>query len=347
MVEEYVEDIIAEMADDPVKTESDITIGMQPVAEIAAAATEALNTKTESEENTEESANAQTGADENNDPAENTADKDPTAADAENIVKQPAAETQTVEELATQLGWRKDHTGEGAVDAATYILRSKDIQTHLKNKLTHIQGTVDALKEHNERVYKADLKKKEAQIAQLKAEKRAAVELADADKVDALDEQIDTLKEDLNTRGPEVQPTGNPIYDEWVKDNQWYLTDNDMAAYADTVAQQYAGAPADRIYALVRNKVAEVFPEKFTDVPKPPANQTVPPLAQAESNQQPAQKPVGPAGPVEPATPKRQSKSFTRADLSAEQVAIMNQFVRGGVMTEDQYIADIAKMQEA
>ncbi len=39
-----------------------------------------------------------------------------------------AAEAAEVKELAKQLGWREDHTGDDAVDAKTYILRSKDIQ---------------------------------------------------------------------------------------------------------------------------------------------------------------------------------------------------------------------------
>ena len=38
--------------------------------------------------------------------------------------------------------------------------------------------------------------------------------------------------------------------------------------------------------------------------------------------------------------------SYDQADLTPEQVSIMTQFVRSGVMSEDQYIKDIAKMQE-
>ena len=63
----------------------------------------------------------------------------------------------TIEELATQLGWNPNFQGEGAVDASTYILRSKDIQesmkSHnkdLKKQLNNLQGSVDALKEHND-----------------------------------------------------------------------------------------------------------------------------------------------------------------------------------------------------
>ena len=44
------------------------------------------------------------------------------------------AKTQlTIEDLATQLGWNPNFQGEGAIDASTYILRSKDIQESMKN----------------------------------------------------------------------------------------------------------------------------------------------------------------------------------------------------------------------
>ena len=34
----------------------------------------------------------------------------------------------TVEEIATQIGWNPNHTGEEAVDAATFIIRGREIQ---------------------------------------------------------------------------------------------------------------------------------------------------------------------------------------------------------------------------
>ena len=239
-----------------------------------------------------------------------------------------------VKELATQLGWREDHTGDDAVDAVTYILRSKDIQKSmsqhnkdLKEQLQALNGSVSALKSHNESVYKAEVKKLEGEIVALKKERRDAIELADVDKVEALDKQIDEKQKDIDA--PKVdnkQPStvDNPVYDAWIKDNAWYLEDDAMAKFADTVAQQYAGAPLDRIYSMVRNRVQEVFPDKFASTKKP----------------------VGPKSPVEGSSAKGSNVSFTKADLTPDQMQIMSQFVRGGIMTEEQYVNDIAKMQE-
>lgn len=253
--------------------------------------------------------------------------------------------TPSVEELAAQLGWRADHEGEDAVDAVTYILRSKDIQKamskhnkDLKENLSTVQASINALKEHNERVYQADVKRLTSEIAELKKERRAAIDLADADKVEELDAQIEEKKKDLEA--PKKIDTAkddgvaNPIFDEWIQSNQWYLDDPEMAQYADTVAQNYVGAPLERIYSVVRQRVQEVFPEKFTQ--EKPA--TAPKVAA---------KPIGPVSPVDKGSNnKGNAASFTKADLTPEQVNIMNQFVRGGIMTEEQYINDIAKMQE-
>jgi len=251
----------------------------------------------------------------------------------------------SVEELASQLGWRADHVGEDAVDAVTYILRSKDIQKamskhnkDLKENLSAVQASVNALKEHNEKVYQTEVKKLTAEIETLKKERKSAIELADVDKVEELDAQIEAKKNDL--AAPKINDSSksgaveNPVYDEWIQDNQWYLDDNEMAQFADNVAQNYVGAPLPRIYALVRQKVQEVFPEKFITTKTGTVATEV-------------KKPVGPVSPVDKGSNnKGASTSFSKADLTPDQVSIMNQFVRGGIMSEEQYIKDIASMQE-
>ena len=253
----------------------------------------------------------------------------------------------SVEELASQLGWRADHVGEDAVDAVTYILRSKDIQKamskhnkDLKENLSAVQSSVNALKEHNEKVYQTEVKKLTAEIESLKKERKSAIELADVDKVEELDAQIEAKKNDL--AAPKINDTSkagaveNPVYDEWIQDNEWYLEDNDMAQFADSVAQNYVGAPLPRIYALVRQKVQEVFPEKFA--PKNTSTTTT---------TKETVKPIGPVSPVDKGSNnKGATTSFSKADLTPDQVSIMNQFVRGGIMSEEQYIKDIASMQE-
>jgi ribosomal protein S15P/S13E len=276
-------------------------------------------------------------------------DKSSSTPDADASKKAPVADPDVpspaadVEALASQLGWNKDHKGAEAVDAATYILRSKDIQKtmkdhnkDLKNQLTGVQGSIEALKEHNTRVYQTDVKRLQSELVSLKKEKNDAVELADVDKVNELDKQIEDVQKDINTPVKTETKSNNPAYDDWIGDNDWYLTDDDMAKYADSVAEQYAGAPLDRVYKMVRQKVAEVFPEKFADeATAPVSTETVAPVKKVDA----------PASPVESGGRKIDAANFTSADLSPEQKSIMSQFVKGGIMTEEQYVADIAKMQ--
>lgn len=278
----------------------------------------------------------------------------------EEIVTDPIIETstnapvETIESLAKQLGWSPDHKGDAYVDAATYILKSRDIQDSmrdhnrdLKNQLSSMQGSIEALKQHNERVYRADVKRLQNELAELNQKKKAAVELADVDTVNALDAQIDSVKQSINEPAPQQQvPSSNPIFDDWVKDNQWYLTDPTMAGYADQVAQQYVGAPADRIYKAVRNKVAELWPEKF-EQPKQDNPQSLANVTNTEPSKVEKPKPMGPVSPVEGTTHANNAPKFSKADLTPDQLSIMKQFTGAGIMTEEQYINDIAKLQGA
>lgn len=287
---------------------------------------------------------------------------EPTKEDnkSEDLVTEPKVETpnngseETIESLAKQLGWSPDHKGSAYVDAATYILKSRDIQDSmrdhnrdLKSQLSNMQGSIEALKQHNERVYRADVKRLQNELAELQQKKKAAVELADVDTVTALDAQIDSVKQSINEPAPQQHaPSSNPVFDDWVKDNQWYLTDQTMAAYADQVAQQYVGAPADRIYKAVRNKVAELWPEKF-EQPKPDNTQSLANVSNNVQSQTEKAKPMGPVSPVEGTTHSNNAPKFSKSDLTPDQLSIMKQFTGAGIMTEEQYINDIAKLQGA
>lgn len=324
MAEEFLEDILSNIPEET-KTESEVIAELEDVGKVEAA---------EKSDDVGQSMGAEGGPD----LAGNDQEGEEGSGDN--------ADVKAVEELAQQLGWNPEHTGEDAVDAKTYILRSKDIQKSmskhnkdLKDQLHALNGSVEALKQHNDSVYKAELKRLEGEVAALKKERREAIELADVDKVEELDKQIDEIQKDINkpkeTDKQKTEAVENPAYDAWIVDNKWYLEDDEMAKFADSVAGQYVGAPPERIYTLVRQKVQEVFPEKF-DSAKPESE-----VKDVNKN------PVGPKSPVESSSAKVPGKGFTEADLTQDQLQIMNQFVRSGIMTKEQYINDIAKLQDA
>ena len=334
-MEEFIDDIVkTDEPDEPAKTETEMAAEIQGTKAIDAEKVAIEKAATEKAEET---------PDPDDSKPELGSEATPDVVQPEN--EAPVAESDDVKALAAQLGWREDHTGDDAVDAKTYILKSKDIQKSmgqhnkdLKDQLQALGGSVSALKKHNENVFHAEVKKLTGEVEALKKERRAAIELADVAKVDELDKQIDDIQKDIDTpklvNSPEERVAENPVYDEWVKDNDWYLEDDAMANFADNVAQQYAGAPLERVYAIVRTKVQEVFPDKFE-------------AAKVHDNKQQeiVKPPVGPKSPVESSSVKGSETSFSKADLTSDQIQIMNQFVRGGIMTEEQYVNDIAKMQ--
>ena len=227
-----------------------------------------------------------------------------------------------IEELATEIGWRPD----GELDAKAYILKSRDIQDTMrehiktqKKQLGELGSSVAELKTHNELVYKAELKRKDAEINQLKKERKEAIEDGDVEKVEELDGQIDGLKDEISK--PKQAPV-NSEFDKWVEKNKWYTEDAEMKEAADKIADENEGAPFKTVARLVGLEIKEKFPNKFK-------SKTIP------------------ASPVEGAGKRTATGKFTRADLTDSQKTIMNQFVRQGIMTEKQYISDIATQQGA
>ena len=231
-----------------------------------------------------------------------------------------------VKELARGMGWIDPKNFKGDpdryVDAETYIRKTHDVNQGLRKQIKEITSVVSELKTHNERVYKAELKRLESEIADLKAQRRSAIEDGDVDRVEKIEKQIDEVKASADIRPPTQQ--ANPAWEEWVEANPWYDSDKDMRKFADEAGKEYEGLPFEKILKLVRKDVMAEFPEKF---------------------EKPERKRPG-ASPVESGTRRTAGRTKTKADLNSEQRKIMSDFVRHGVMTEAEYIADMVKRGE-
>lgn len=250
-------------------------------------------------------------------------------------IEEGSEQANPVEALAEEMGWRpkENFNGDEAdfVGAAQYIRKGQDIQDGMrkslkdqKQQLSDMSVSLTELKQHNERVFKAEVGQLKKELNDLTHQKKAAIQDGNVPLVDELDEQIDTVKESMVP--PEKVVTANPEggdFDDWVKDNDWYNSDKEMATYADSVADSHKGAPFVRVAALVSRRVKEMFPDKF------PAPRT---------NNAPN------ASRVEAGGRRATAGKFTKSDLSDSQKSIMQQFVRQGIMTEKQYVEDIAKV---
>jgi len=255
--------------------------------------------------------------------------------------KQTETDEDRIEALAREMGWtpKEDFKGDDAdfVDAETYIRRGRDIQESMrkslkeqKQQLAAMSNSLAELKSHNEKVYKAEIARLKKELTSLKTQKKEAIEEGDVDRVNDIDEQIDVIKESISSEKEEPattnQPPENPEFNEWLKNNQWYLEDDEMARYADSIAATHRGISFKRIAKLVDKSIREVFPDKFPDKQKTKANTNTTTTTTR----------------VEGSTRQRPSGRFTEADLTPEQKSIMNQFVRQGIMTKEEYIKDIA-----
>lgn len=195
-------------------------------------------------------------------------------------------------------------------------------------ELKEVKKALDQLKAHHASVEATAYKKA---MADLKAEKREAFIDGDPDKIIEIDDRIADLKQ--KEREAEVARTQevaqavqaeiHPEFQAWTNRNPWYTSNGPMRAYADrlgTELQQQGHSPSE-VLRKVEAMIKEEFPQKFRN-------------ANRDKSQS-----------VE-STSKAGGKGGGGIVLTDIERNIMNRFVRQGVMTEEQYKADLKKTRE-
>lgn len=182
--------------------------------------------------------------------------------------------------LAQELGWKPDFNGDGAVDARTFILRSREINDGLSKKvrnltrqLSAVQEGIDTIRHSTEQASKQEIGKLKAEISDLKAQRKVAITEGRAEDVDVLDGHIEARQDQI--RGSEVKPQAkkqanqpSPEYEDWVETNTWYLDQPDLQRYADTLAQTerfkaLAAANLTTMFDRLTEEVKKEFPDRF------------------------------------------------------------------------------------
>lgn len=229
-----------------------------------------------------------------------------------------------IEQRAMEQGWvpEDQYSGPGKWrNAEDFLDRGeffKKIEQQNK-RLSAYEQTLQDLKKHHEKVRETEYKRA---LATLREEKKAALNDGDADAVVDIDDKIAELREEakrvetapaINTN---VEP--DPRFMIWVNKNPWYNTNKAMKVFADEVGQKMAlnGATPQEILVEVERRVKREFPESFNN-----PNRDKP-------------------GAVESGSVKSggRKESFT---LTAEETRAMHRFVNAGVLTKEQYIAEI------
>ena len=250
---------------------------------------------------------------------------------------QEAPQVTAYEQEAMDQGWvpKEEFSGDEHkwVDAAEFLRRGelfKKIESQ-SSELKQVRRALDELKKHHSNVREVEYKRA---LDSLKKQKKEALIDGDADALIEVDERIELVKEQQKQLQNEIEDgeyeqetnTGetHPEFVSWTNRNSWYKSNAPMRAFADELGRELRSkgkSPSD-ILVEVEKQVRKEFPQRFNN---PKRDQ---------------------AGAVEGAAP-RGSSGTSHFELSADERRVMNTFVRQGVMTEKEYVAELRKVRGA
>lgn len=164
-----------------------------------------------------------------------------------------APQTDPVEELAKELGWNSEYDGDDKKTARDFILNSKEIQKtqrdhakKLMEKLERTQGQVEELQNgfsefesHIRQTAAAEVGKWKQRVADLKAERKAAVRDGDVDAVERIERKLEAAENDKPVAPPKTSFPGQKEVAKWVNTTDWY---NPSSAKHNSEAKAYADA---------------------------------------------------------------------------------------------------------
>lgn len=241
-----------------------------------------------------------------------------------------------IEQEARASGWvpKEEFHGDEHkwVDAGEFVRRAPLFQKidTAGREIKELRKSLEALKAHHAQVRETEYKRA---LDELKAAKKEAYIEGDPDALIEIDEKVAAVKdaqarfkqeqaqEAAKATDPEVI---HPEFAAWTKRNTWYNDNKPMRAFADTLGLELRAqgmSPTD-VLRQVEIKIKEEFPNKFRNPNRDKA-------AAVEGG--------GKGGPAK--------GNSGEASLTDEERRIMNTFVRTGVMTKEQYIADLKKVK--
>jgi hypothetical protein len=240
-------------------------------------------------------------------------------------------EPSPVEQEALSQGWvpKEEFVGEEHkwVDAAEFLRRGElfkkiDLQSR---ELKDLRRSLVEMKKLHSSVQEVEYKRA---LDTLRKEKKQALEDGDADAVISVDEQMTLIREQQKAleNEPEIQEESSgaqhPEFVAWTNKNQWYVDNEPMRAWADALGKQLArsGVPPSEVLRKVEAEVKKEFPNKFRN-----------------PNQDRKAAVESPTG--------RSGSSKSSYQMTSEERNIMKTFVRSGVMTEAEYIAELKKVK--
>jgi len=228
----------------------------------------------------------------------------------------------SIEDRAAAMGWKPKGDlpdGKEFVDAKEFIARKPLFdKIHAQNeKLQNLELTLKETSEHVLKVQEIAYKKA---VRDLYNERKAAVNDADAERVNEIDGELSQLSVD---RPQEKPPTE---YLAWEKENPWFTSDDEMFAFAcanfDAHVKRNPNAKLDDVLVKVTKATKRAFPENFED--------STPAVSKSGSNVEGAR------------TPTDKPKGLTYSSLTESQKRVCDSMVRQHVMTRDEYLRSLS-----
>ncbi len=255
-----------------------------------------------------------------------------------------AVELSEAEQQAYKEGWRPETEFDG--DKSRWIpadefmrrkplfekiesLKSDSYQT--RKELQEVKKTLTTLADHHKKVRETEY---DRALADLKTQRRVALEERDGSAIDVIEEKIDGLKQEKQEFDQQIkqevkaQVAPTPEYVDWVKENSWYHTDREMHDFADGVGASYLqGHPTanpNDVFSYVTKQAKRAFPEKFG----------------TESRSRPSRVDSGTV------SEGRASPKTDDLKLSPDEEEVARRFEKSGIMTRKEYAAELKKVSK-
>jgi len=235
----------------------------------------------------------------------------------------------TYEDEARAQGWRpkEEYEGDPAKwrDAKSFVERGELFGKidSMGKELKETRKALKLLQEHHTKVKETEYKRA---VDELKALQKRHLEEGNSDGYLETTELLTDLKAEQKARDVVAQVTPaqpDQRFVSWVNENQWYSKDAELREYADVVGMGYAqknpGLDPEDVLKFVTAQVKSRFRDKFVN-----PNRTKP-------------------SAVEGGTTQVNTKSSF--ELSDDERKVMGTFVRAGVMSKEEYIAQVKQMR--
>jgi hypothetical protein len=246
----------------------------------------------------------------------------------EEASKEEAQEYTEDETQALESGWKPKDQWEGDIKKwvpAEEYNRRGELFGKIDSMGRDLRDTKKALRmlqDHHGKVKETEYNRA---LASVREAKKQALRDGDVDLAAEADERmIDMKAEQISERQVNAQQAAqpDPRFIQWADRNSWYKQDGEMRAFADDVGIAHAKANPEKspeeVLKYVESRVKRTYAEKFTNPNRDRPNAV---------------------GGREVSSARKSPKDDFA--MSEEERKVMMTFVNEGVMTKDQYIADL------